>query len=142
MQEVIKKQGKIYRTNRGFFGSLTVIPTRVKGVFVDGSKTFTRPIRLPIARVGIEEGTDVAVGVMNTRVIPESAVNACVETWGENWRPEFDKLVDQKAKAMGMTVLESEKDLKIRTRLHSGPTVVAPVRCVENMKPAKPGKAD
>lgn len=137
-----KKVGALYRTIHGYFGFLPLRVTRVTQINSDGSKLHSRAIKIPIRRLGIERSTKEAVGIMDTRVLPESVTMGCEELWGENWRPKFDKEVKKLAPTYGLEEITSETVIDLESKHTGGPEIILDARTVASLNREKPEKPE
>jgi hypothetical protein len=133
-----KTGGFLYRTTTGFTGTFSVVPSRLTGVLPDGSKQISRPIKLKLIRLGIEEGTDIAVGLLDTRNLPEEVEIQAKEIWGDDWREQFDKQVAFKAKSLKLVPINSQSEIQLSRRLNSGPPRILSARTVAMAAAEKP----
>jgi len=139
MQEVTKKvKGKLYRTTRGYFGKLPVKTVQVlERDPVDGSKKFSRALRLPVMRIGVEKDTREAVGILDTRKVSDAVKHDAMLIYGEdNWHEELIKAVDKIAPTYGLVEINSKSEIKLYAKGGSGPDIIHGGRTVRAIKPA------
>ena len=79
-----------------------------------------------------------AVGILDTRRVTEDVEIKAREVWGDDWRIEFDKLVELKAKSLRLQKIKSTDEILLETKHKMGPDVILSARTVAAVHDGKP----
>jgi hypothetical protein len=131
----------IYITTRGFFGGFALKPKKVKQFAPDGSPIYSTPIRFNIVSVGIDKASKRRQGILDTGNLPAETIEACMEWYGEDWKPKLEEALDLFGKRNGLERLKDGVEPPV-LHPHKDVIVTSGTKTVSGMRGRSPHPGD